>query len=203
MGGAVALITGRSLDSVDQLFRDVVIAVAGQHGSERRAIDGRVHTHANSFPGRARLHREFAYFARQHPGLLFEDKGSTLALHYRLKPDLGPLVEKVMHAALRDLPPGEWMLQAGKFVVELRPSGRDKGTAILEFLAEAPFKDRVPVFVGDDLSDEYGFAAVAGKAGWGVKVGRGPTVARYRLPDVAAVRGWLFATVDGVDDSNA
>jgi trehalose 6-phosphate phosphatase len=82
--------------------------------------------------------------------------------------------------------------------VEIQPGGRDKGTAIRDYLAEPPFAGRVPVFVGDDLSDEFGFAAVARAGGWAVKVGRGRTVARYRLPDVTAVRRWLATPASAV-----
>jgi trehalose 6-phosphate phosphatase len=76
-------------------------------------------------------------------------------------------------------------------VFELRPAGRDKGTAIAEFLDEAPFRGRTPVFLGDDLTDEYGFSIVNGRGGVSVKVGDGPTEATTRLPDVDAVRAWL------------
>ena len=85
----------------------------------------------------------------------------------------------------------EWKLQPGKKILEIKPDGRDKGTAILEYMAEPPFAGRLPVFVGDDLTDEYGFVAATHLGGWAVKVGRGQTRAHYRLRDVAAVRGWL------------
>ena len=84
-------------------------------------------------------------------------------------------------------------VQGGKLIWEIKPDGRDKGTAILEYMAEPPFAGRVPVFVGDDLTDEYGFVAATHLGGWAVKVGRGQTRARFRLPNVAAVRQWLAA----------
>ena len=89
-------------------------------------------------------------------------------------------------------------------MLEIKPDGRDKGTAILEYMLEAPFAKRLPVFVGDDRTDEYGFVAVTAAGGWAVKVGRGPTNANYRLPDVAAVRRWLAAAVpaDARDPGN-
>jgi trehalose 6-phosphate phosphatase len=86
-----------------------------------------------------------------------------------------------------------WRLQSGKGILELRPRGRDKGTAILEYMMEPPFAGRLPVFVGDDCTDEYGFVAVTHAGGWAVKVGHGRTNAHYRLPDVPAVRRWLAA----------
>jgi trehalose 6-phosphate phosphatase len=92
-------------------------------------------------------------------------------------------------------------LQTGKGIVEIRPDGRDKGTAIVEYMTESPFAGRVPVFVGDDRTDEYGFEAATRLGGWGVKVGRGSTIAACRLPDVAAVRRWLVGplSADGPD----
>ena len=134
-------------------------------------------------------------FALRHRGVMLEDKGSTLAMHYRLAPNLAALVHRTVRAQLAGMPDGAWTLQRGKSVVELRPFGRDKGTAILEYLAEPPFRGRTPVFVGDDLTDEYGFAAVTAEGGWAVKVGRGPTTARYRLRSVTAVRDWLASSL--------
>ena len=86
-------------------------------------------------------------------------------------------------------------MQRGKLLLELRPDDRDKGTAIRDFMSERPFKGRCPVFVGDDRTDEHGFAMINQVGGWSVKVGAGRTCARYRLPDVEAVRGWLAQLV--------
>ncbi len=86
---------------------------------------------------------------------------------------------------------GAWTLQEGNKLLELRPASRDKGTAIIDFMTEPPFRGRFPVFVGDDLTDEFGFAAVSKLHGWPIKVGPGRTAAEYRFRDVAAVRQWL------------
>ena len=88
-------------------------------------------------------------------------------------------------------------MQRGKCVVEIKPAGIDKGTAVAEYLAEPPFKGRRPVFIGDDLNDEHGFAEVNALDGISIKVGRGASFARYRLPDVAAVRNWLGNALKG------
>jgi trehalose 6-phosphate phosphatase len=85
----------------------------------------------------------------------------------------------------------EYVLQDGKYVLELKPAGWDKGTAVLEFMQEAPFRSRTPVFVGDDTTDEYGFTIINRLGGHSVKVGAGETSARWRLADVQAVRAWL------------
>ena len=195
LGGAVALITGRAISDADRLFRGLALPVAGQHGLERRAADGSIHLHEASMRGLERLRRELVRFVTRHPGLLLEDKGATLALHYRRAPGLAAHVHRTLRTMLRATAvSAEWRLQPGKRILEIKPDGRDKGTAILEYMAEPPFAGRLPVFVGDDLTDEYGFVAAMHLCGWAVKVGRGATRAGFRLRDVAAVRAWL-ATV--------
>jgi trehalose 6-phosphate phosphatase len=130
----------------------------------------------------------------KYSGLLVEDKGETVAVHYRLAPRLGGYLHRLMRRMVRE--DGEGLsLQAGKRVVEIKPGGYDKGTAILDFMAEPPFRGRRPVFIGDDLTDEPGFAVVNRLDGVSVKVGRGRSIARYRLRNVAAVREWLEALV--------
>jgi trehalose 6-phosphate phosphatase len=91
-----------------------------------------------------------------------------------------------------------YTLQRGKMMLEVRPENRDKGTAIRDFMAEAPFAGRLPVFLGDDRTDEHGFAAVEALGGWSIKVGPGATRAHFRLANIAAVRRWLLAAPDGV-----
>lgn len=210
LGGAVALITGRAIADVDRLFRGVTLPIAGQHGCERRAADGTVHVHTPEPDGIEQLRAAIGKLASQHEGLLLEDKGSTLALHYRRAPQLAGHLHRAVRAQLATAiaAGASLQLQSGKRIVEIRPGGRDKGTAISEYMLESPFAGRTPVFVGDDRTDEYGFEAVARAGGWGVKVGRGPTLAAYRLPDVAAVRRWLArplsvvgADAPGVDDA--
>ncbi len=189
-GGAVALISGRSIADTDRLFLDHRLPVAGQHGVERRDAGGRISRHAFPADELDRARRQLAAAVARRPGLLLEDKGLSLALHYRQAPRLAGYA----HRLVRTLVAGrgaEYCVQAGKRVVEMKPAGRDKGVAVLEFMREAPFRGRTAVFVGDDVTDEYGFATVNRLGGHSVKVGRGPTVAQWRLPDVAAVRAWL------------
>ncbi len=195
-GGALALISGRSIEGIDRLFTPLRLPAAGQHGIERRDAKGRIHLHA--FPAEAmrRAAAEIRAFATKHEGLLFEDKGASLALHYRLAPHLAAAAHTVVHKAARLL--GEGVeVQGGKMVVELKPSGRDKGIAIEEFMQEPPFKGRVPVFLGDDLTDEDGFHVVNRLGGHSVKIGPGVTSARWRLRDAAGVRQWLGEALSG------
>jgi trehalose 6-phosphate phosphatase len=189
-GGGLALITGRSILDIDQLFAPLALLVAGQHGFERRDATGTVHRHARPTPQLAASRAQLAAFAGAHPGVLLEDKGLTLAAHYRLAPAAEPALA-ALAASLAAGSGGALAVQHGKMVVELRPAGKDKGTAIAEFMDEAPFAGRTPVFLGDDLTDEYGFSIVNGMGGVSVKVGDGPTEARARMSGVDAVREWL------------
>lgn len=191
LGGAMALITGRAISDVDRLFPGLRMPVAGQHGCERRDALGTLHLHAPRTATLERLRGLFTEFARTHPGLLLEDKGSTLAIHYRKAPQLAAKVHRTMVEGVRAAGITAYRLQPGKQLLELRPDNRDKGTAIRDYMHERPFRGRCPIFIGDDRTDEHGFAVVDELGGWSVKVGRGHTHARYHLRDVSAVRAWL------------
>ena len=193
LGGAVALITGRTIRDADALFPGLGFPVAGQHGLERRSADGALHTHGEGPPGYHWLESELKTLCDRHDGLWLEAKGTTMALHYRLAPGLASYVHRSVRALVGtlDAAGAEWKLQPGKGLIEIKPAGRDKGAAILDYMSEAPFAGRLPVFVGDDRTDEFGFAAIMLLGGWAVKVGPGKTNANYRLRDVKAVRKWL------------
>jgi trehalose 6-phosphate phosphatase len=126
----------------------------------------------------------------RYPALLLEDKGLSLALHYRLAPTLASFAHRLMRTLQREIG-SDYTVLGGKRIVELKPNGRDKGQAVTEFMAEPPFRGRLPVFVGDDVTDEYGFAVVNALGGHSIKVGRGVSEAKWRLGSVAAVRHWL------------
>jgi len=189
-GGAVALISGRAVAEIDRMLAPLRLPAAGQHGAERRSADGTLHHHG---PLLDRLHEaaeRLSRFAARRKGLIVENKGMSLALHYRLAPRLRKLAEAKMRALAARLGP-DYGLQEGKQVLELKPTGRDKGVAIEEFMQEPPFAGRVPVFIGDDLTDDFGFACVNRLGGHSVKVGPGPSVATWRIADANAVRHWL------------
>jgi trehalose 6-phosphate phosphatase len=169
---------------------DLRFPVAGQHGLERRDIAGRLTRPEGPSRDLVAARDLLTSVVGRYPDLLFEDKGLSLALHYRRAPQLASHVHRVVRSLASRLGPG-WVVQAGKRVVELKPAGRDKGAAVRDFMEEPPFTGRTPVFVGDDQTDEHGFAMVNRLGGHSVKVGPGPTAARWRLPDVAAVRAWL------------
>ncbi|HTE41847.1 MAG TPA: trehalose-phosphatase [Steroidobacteraceae bacterium] len=189
--GALALISGRCISELDRLFAPYVFAAAGQHGLERRDAKGKfmrppIATDLLN-PARAAL----VELQMQHNGLLLEDKGTALALHFRLAPKLEPLVRASMAAIAAPLA-DRFIVREGKCVLELAPSGISKRMAIQAFMSEFPFEGRVPVFVGDDVTDEDGFEAVNDMDGYSIRVGApSKTLARYGFSSVSAVVTWL------------
>lgn len=188
--GAVALVSGRALSDLDQRLGMLRLPMAGQHGLERRDVGGRLWIHAPPPEAKCTIKAALAPVLERHPALLLEDKGLALALHYRRAPSLAAYAHRLM-AQLAAVAGGAFELQKGKRVVELKPAGIDKGTAIAEYMAEPPFQGRRPVFIGDDANDEHGFAEINRVDGISIRVGPGRSCARYRLANVAAVRHWL------------
>lgn len=192
--GAVALVSGRTLASIDALFAPLQLPTSGLHGVEQRSNERNV----PAPPPPQALHairEEAGQIALAYPGALIEDKGVALGLHWRAAPQAADALRAFADVALPRLP--GYCLQHGDSVVELRPASSDKGTAILSLLEEAPFRGRLPVFIGDDLTDESGFAVVNARGGLSVLVGRRePSAAHYGLADPAAVRRWLVASAD-------
>lgn len=188
-GGAVALVSGRALDNLRQLVMPFDPPAAGLHGLEWRDGAGMV-GRMEAPPGLDDIRRRLGREAEQTTGLLLEDKGLAVALHYRQAPGLADHVRHAAETAIRDHP--DYTLVSGKMVVEIKPRGADKGGAVAAFMRDAPFAGRRPVFVGDDITDEDGFAAVNRLGGISVLVGPPrETQARYRLPDIEACRAWL------------
>ncbi len=195
-GGALALISGRRLANLEDLLGDFRPPLSGQHGLERRTSTGQLRAHTAGLGARKEISLRLQPLLNRHPGLLLEDKGLTLALHYRQAPQLASYVHRLMREVVASTTE-RLCLQTGKRVVEIKPVGFDKGTSIAEFMAETPFLGRMPVFLGDDTTDERGFAAVNHMGGLSVKVGRGQTIARCRLRTVGAVRAWLAGATGG------
>lgn len=187
--GAVALISGRRVDDLDRIMAPLVLPAGGVHGADLRYPDGRRERYEGE--ALASVHAEARDFVAAHAGLRMEDKGtSTFAIHFRQAPDLEALVLRFLDEAVAET---GLMIQPGKMVAEVKPADFDKGRAILRLSERAPFAARVPLFIGDDLTDEHGFAAVNQAGGVSIKVGapHEPTQARHRLSDPAAVRAFL------------
>jgi len=192
--GALAIISGRPMEQIDHFLSPLRLPVAGVHGAERRSADGRVVQ--LQVPDIKRLLVYLQPLAAQHAGLLLEIKRGALALHYRRAPHLEQICVQAMTDALAH--EQGFALLRGSMVVEAKAADADKGKAIAAFMDEAPFAGRRPVFIGDDITDEAGFAWVQSQSagGLGIKVGPGPSLAHARIADPAAVRSML-AQVSG------
>lgn len=191
LGGALALISGRPIEQIDRFLQPMRLPVAGVHGAERRNAQGEVSL-LPALPLEV-VEQTALRLAREHPALRVEIKRGSIALHYRQAPELeAQCLDAMQHAVEQS--PGLTLLR-GKMVVEAKPGGASKGAAIEAFLAEAPFAGRTPVFVGDDITDEVGFATVQRLRGLGVKVGAGPSVAWQRIATPAAFRKQLQSAV--------
>jgi trehalose 6-phosphate phosphatase len=193
-GGAVALISGRALEDVDRLLPGLMIPAAGQHGLERRDGRGRIWRLAKRDRAHATIRARLNALVEQHRPLILEDKGLSFAVHFRAAPRLEPLVQRTLRDVQAELR-GDYVIQAGKHVAELRPTGANKGDTIRAFMDEPPFHGRIPAFIGDDITDEGGFDVVNAAGGYSVKVGEGATRALWRLRDSAAVLHWLAGAV--------
>jgi trehalose 6-phosphate phosphatase len=188
--GAIALISGRAAADIDALFAPLRLCVSGQHGAARRDAAGRLHQQVRQPLGLRRAAERLARFVAERPGLILENKGVNLAVHYRGAQQYEDEVSAELGGVLVEL--GEdFELQSGKMVLELKPAGLSKGTAIAQFMREDPFRGRTPVVVGDDLTDESAFAMVNKLRGCSIKVGPGESAATWRLAGPREVRAWL------------
>lgn len=188
LDGRVALLSGRAVTDVRSWLHPLRYAIGGSHGLERAHADTELGA-ADRPAGIDQAITLFEEVAAAHPGVLVEHKPFGVALHYRLAPSAEPVCRNAAERAAQET---GLELQPGKMVFELKPTGSCKGSALEQFMEEQPFKGTRPVFLGDDLTDENGFAAARRLGGAGVLVGpERPTTAGYRLPDVSAVHQWL------------
>lgn len=191
--GAVALISGRPLAQLDRLFAPLQLPAAGLHGHEVRSMQGHTLTgdsSADTSEWLHAVHQQAMRFAHGFPGVLIEDKGRSLALHWRGAPNAATDVRAFAERHIRGH--SGYRLQPGDHVVEFVPLGSDKGRAIRQLMQQLPFRGRVPVFLGDDLTDEFGFNAANTLHGWSVLVGeREPSEAVFALPHIRSVHAWL------------
>jgi trehalose 6-phosphate phosphatase len=187
-GGALGIISGRRIADIDGFLRPLSLPASGVHGQELRPASGEMRRrepsqHVDEARGRLR-----DALGPDDP-LRLEDKGGALVLHFREHPDQ----EERARSLARDAADGlnDLVVVEGHAIAEIRQRGVDKAGAIRDLMRTPPFKGRLPVFVGDDVTDEDGFRAAAELGGFGVKVGAGETSAAFRLPDVEAVHRWL------------
>ena len=188
-GGAVAVVSGRPVETLERFLAPADLALSGSHGLElklpgrptaRRPVDA-----AGLAEAVARLKR----FAGGDNRLLIEEKPASVALHYRQAPERQEECERLVQDILHSRP--DLNLMPGKMVLELKAGSGNKAGAIAELMALEPFRGRVPLFAGDDVTDEDAFGLVEELGGVTVRIGPGETSARYRLDDVAAFLAWL------------
>ena len=187
--GALALITGRPIATVDALFAPLQLPVAGVHGFERRNAHGHYFRPGFVGAGLSYLRSEVTALAQSLHGVLLEDKGCAFAVHYRQAPNLEETIRlRLARLVSAALPAFE--LLDGDHVLEIKPVEHDKSTAIEAFMQEEPFSGRTPVFIGDDTTDLDGFAAMKRFNGLAIAVGsRIPGESRLAAP--RDVRMWL------------
>lgn len=194
LDGRLAIVTGRSIAALEELLGPVEVAVAGSHGGEfRRAAGAEVEPLAKPLP--PEIVSAFEEFASANGGLLVEPKPFSVAVHYRHHPEA---LEGLLTCAEGLASAFGLSMKHGKQVIELAMPGSDKGTAAARFMSLPTFAGKTPLFLGDDVTDEDAFHAVARLGGQGVLVGpMRPTAAAMRLPDVASVHAWLKAGLEG------
>lgn len=192
LAGRLAVVSGRTLEDIDRILEGRITCVAAVHGLVLRECDGRTHA-PESHPGLAQAAAELREFARRDSGLIVEEKGPSVALHFRLAPMLAAEARRLVRRIAAET---GLALQEGDMVEELRTPGPSKGDSIRAFMATENFRGVRPVFAGDDATDEHGFAEVARMGGMGVLVGQPrPTNAHFGLRDVDDVLTWLEAAV--------
>jgi len=193
LSGRLAVVSGRALDDLDRLLDGRVPAIGAVHGLVRRTAAGVIEAPAPDI-GADQARAAMLAFAKADAGLLVEDKGPAVALHYRRSPQAREACLELAQGLAARL---GLVVQPGDMVVELRLPGPDKGDAVQAFMGEAPFKGFMPVYIGDDFTDESGFRAARANGGFGVIVGaRRPTDAAYGLADVDAAKNWLAAAIE-------
>jgi trehalose 6-phosphate phosphatase len=202
LNGALGLISGRTLEDLDRIVGHARWAAAGLHGLELRHADGSCRRGNVSTASQARMRMLAGELAARFDDVQIENKQQALALHCRNDPHKLALLREAAEALLPQLPGYE--LQPGRQVVEFRPAGVDKGEAARQLLAMPPFAGRLPVYVGDDLTDEHAFEQINRVHGISVRAGsREPTLARFSLADPAAVRAWLQRVLDTISHGDS
>lgn len=185
-GGALALVSGRPISSIDALFSPLRLAASGVHGGEIRLTpEMGVVQQSPALP--PELGAAIVDMVRPLDGVLMEDKGSSIAVHYRLNPGIGPHLAERLDAIIAQAE-GDLRLLPGRLVFEVKRASFDKGRAVRQFMENPAFAGRIPVFMGDDVTDEAAFAVVAEMGGIVVSVGRDLPVADIVLPEAQDVR---------------
>ncbi len=188
LDGALAIVTGRELCDVDG-FLALMLPGAGIHGAELRRKMGGAPIVMDDSRGLADVIAELEPLIASDPRLILQRKSAAFTLHYRLAPEREAEMRDLAARAIRGHDNLE--LMSGKMMVEVKPKGANKGTGMERLMQASPFSHRMPVFIGDDITDEDGFKFVKNHAGLAIKVGNGMSSAGHRLASPAAVYEWL------------
>lgn len=189
--GALALVSGRSLSDIDLIFAPLKLSAVGGHGAEIRVgANGKINGVKALFLDKTTRSR-LGKVAEVDEGVIMEDKGYSVALHYRLAPGRKRAIEDAVASICGELPAGTVEILPGKAVIEIKKSGFNKGTALRDLMAQEPFAGRKPIFIGDDVTDEAAFAAVPEFDGLAISVGRMVPGVAQRFETPGDVRRWL------------
>jgi trehalose 6-phosphate phosphatase len=194
--GALALVSGRSLNDIDLIFAPEQFPAVGGHGAEMRISTDSESIATQAPPMDRELKRRLAAIAKLSPGILLEDKGYSLALHYRLAPHAEKAIYEAVSLIRAELPDAPIEVLPGKCVCEIKPAGFDKASGVLELMRHPPFTGRRPLFIGDDVTDESVFAIMPGLGGLAFSVGRRAQGVAGHFDEPRDVRAWLADLVD-------
>jgi trehalose 6-phosphate phosphatase len=194
--GALALVSGRSLNDIDLIFAPEQFPAVGGHGAEMRISQESEAVATHAPPMDRELKRRLAAIAKLSPGILLEDKGYSLALHYRLAPHAEKAIYEAVSLIRADLPNAPIEVLPGKCVCEIKHSGFTKATGVLELMTHEPFKGRRPIFIGDDVTDEVVFGIMPDLGGLAFSVGRRATGVAGHFDEPRDVREWLAHLLD-------
>jgi len=198
--GALALVSGRSLADIDSIFRPMLLPAVGGHGAEMRlSIDSEA-VAAHAPPLDKDLKKRFSAIGRLDPRIIVEDKGYSVALHFRQAPNFERTIYEAVSAIRADLPEASIDVLPGKSVCEIKNSGISKATGVMELLKHEPFVGKRPIFIGDDVTDESVFAIMPDLKGISFSVSRHAHGVDGYFAMPTDVRSWL-ATL--LDDSEA
>src|ERR1700760_1376559 len=195
--GALALVSGRSLNDIDLIFAPEQFPAVGGHGAEMRLTNDAEAVAAHAPPMDKELKLRLGAIAKLSPGILLEDKGYSLALHYRLAPHAEKAIYEAVSLIRADLPNAPIEVLPGKSVCEIKCAGFNKATGVLELMKHAPFQGRRPIFIGDDVTDEVVFGIMPDLGGFAFSVGRRAQGVAGHFDEPRDVRAFLARLLDG------
>jgi trehalose 6-phosphate phosphatase len=195
-GGALAFVSGRSIADIDRIFAPMMLPAIGGHGAEMRVSPTSKACAIGAYPMSRELKCRFAAIGDMSDRILIEDKGYSLAIHYRQATEFEPAIFTRVAAIRSDLSEAPIDVLPGKRVVEIKPSGFSKASGVRELMTHVPFKGRCPVFFGDDVTDDAVFAIMPDIAGLSFSVGRRARGVAGQFGRPRDVRRWLTNLAD-------